>query len=68
MFCSGRVCVPNKHLATLYSLSIMHYELYVVHSYDVCVFIQHAQAPEALGLQRLALWQKEGLARSKRNQ
>ncbi len=32
------------------------------------LFIQHAQAPEALGVQRLALWQEEGVARPKWNQ
>lgn len=28
------------------------------------LFLQHAQAPEATGLQRLALWQEEGVAGS----
>lgn len=32
------------------------------------LFIQHAQAPEALGVQRLALWQEEGVAGPKWDQ
>lgn len=69
--------IPHKIKITGFAISFQYRyytHFYIPITYILCtsimhlaklmffILIQHAQAPEALGVQRLALWQEEGVA------
>lgn len=72
IYCSSalnRLSQVNKIEPYLLFSGITYLKLAIVLSQTIFYlfnfFPQHAQAPEALGIQCLALWQEEGLAGSK---